>query len=366
MASYTMKNPVRDDHTDAAGTRTATISKVGRGDYVARDERMPAFTGLAKATGGFYVENQGGLSLEEAMRAAKMNYRVEFQDNIEVTEVSTNGVTTTTYPYRGTRALWEGREHEPVGLGMVKSRYQIVQPMEAGHLGQALMMEGGANVVAAGIYGDPAGSQTYLAFKLPEGLTIGGEDRHDLYLTILNSFNGASGLTGLFAPIRLACTNMTTATFGKRANRFTFQHTGSVEDKLDAAREALGVAAEWAKLWEAEAERLLSIPMVGTEIDRFLEKVLPTPKNLKTERAEQRWAKKRFDLKEVITKSETCEFGRGTAYAVKQGADEFADWGLGTKKSGLAGEIARYTRIINGDGNAEAIKLRTAELLRAR
>jgi phage/plasmid-like protein (TIGR03299 family) len=367
MSDYTFRTPVSDDTTDADGTRTAAVDKIGRMQHISRDGRMPAFVGLAKATGGFYAENEGGMTLEAAMKAARMDYRVEFQDKIQVTELTENGTTTTTYPYRGTRALWDGKENEPVGLGMVKSRYQLVQPVEAGELGQAVMNQAeGATVIAAGIYGDPVGAKSYLAFKLPEGLTIGGEDRHDLYLTILNSYDGNSGLSGLFAPIRLACTNMTTVTFGKKVtNRFTFKHTGDVNDKLVQAREALGVASEWSALWKREAERLLSIELVGSELDTFIERVLPTPTGRnapKTDKGERGWSRKRLAIRHIITEADTCEFGRGTAYAALQGVHEWADWFTETQQLGAVGNITRYTRTLNGT-DTEKIKLRAATLL---
>lgn len=363
MSDYTRTSPVTEIGTDADGTTTFEIRKIGRRDYMDFNNRMPAFTGLAKATGGWLAENEGGMTLDRAMVAGRMNYTVSFQDKIEVTEMTEDGVTTTAYPYRGTRAVWDDRPNEPVGLGMVKNRYQIVQPAQAGELGQAIMDVGGANVVAAGIYGEPMGARSLLAFKLPEGLTIGGEDRHDLYLTILNSNDGSSGLTGLFAPIRLECTNMTTATFGRKAaNRFSFRHSGDTTKKVQDAREALGVATEWVEHFKRSADKLLTTPMSTSEVEAFVEKVLQTPATVTTKAGEQGWADKRVALKQIITQAETNAFGRGTAYAVFNGATEFADWFAPTRSDGQKGALSRYTRILEG-GETEKFKLRVGQLL---
>lgn len=366
MTEYTRNNPVTETGASADGTVTAEVAALGRKtEFLSRnDRRLPAFAGLAKTTGGFYAENQGGMTLPEAMRFAQMNYEVEFQSPIEVTEITAEGVTKTTYPGRGTRAVWEGNP-QPVGLGIVGDRYQLVQPREAGELGEQLMQASGATVVAAGIYGRPRGSQTYLAFKLPETLTIGGKngDEHDLYLTILNSFNGTSGLIGLFAPIRLACTNMTTATFGKGVqNRFTIRHSGDIEKKKLAAMEALGVAQEWTAIWKEQAEVLLKKSMTDKALDRFLVELLGINEQDTTSRAAQAKLNQRLTMKQIITQSDTCEFGRGTAYAALQGAQEWADWFSGTKASGELGDITRYTRTLNG-GATEKLKLRAASLL---
>jgi phage/plasmid-like protein (TIGR03299 family) len=362
MGSYVHNNPVHDENVDDDGTLTANIAAIGRAHFIANpDERLPAFAGLAKFSGGYYAENDGGMTLKDAMAACCMDYEVRIQEKIQTTLITDEGVTTIEYPHRGTYAIWpDGRT---AGMGMVGSKYQIVQPQAAGDLGQAVMDTSGANVVAAGIYGQPQGAKSYLAFKLPEGLTIGGEDRHDLYLTILNSYDGSSGLTGLFAPIRLECTNMTTVTFKSGVtNRFKFRHTGNVDDKVTEAREALGVAEEWSQAWRAAAEQLLATPLAGDELKQFVEKLLPTPKTVTTDVGARGWSDKRFKIREIITKADTCEFGRGTAYAVLQGVQEWADWFSATKQPGVKGELTRFTRTLDG-AQTEAVKLRAATLL---
>jgi phage/plasmid-like protein (TIGR03299 family) len=361
MSGYTRRTPVTQTGTAADGTVTAEVKNIGRSQHMTQNGRLPAFAGLAKATGGFYAENQGGMTLDRAMEAARMNFTVKFQDKVQVTTLNSDGATTVSYPQRGTYGEWPGGD--VAGFGFVGGTYQIVQPAEAGELGQAIMDEGGANVVAAGIYGNPAGCRSYLAFQLPEGLTIGGQDRHDLYLTILNSYDGTSGLTGLFAPIRFACTNMTTATFGRKvANRFSFRHSGNTTQKVKEAREALGVATEWVDYFKLSAETLLATPMSDSEITQFVEALLPTPAKVTTDKGERDWAERRVALKKVITLADTNEFGRGTAYAAFNGAIEYADFLTPTQAGGNAGDIARYTRILQG-GPTEKFKLRAGELL---
>lgn len=363
MAQYTT-NPVTELGVDENGTRLAEVANIGKKHHMAtRGERLPAFALLAKSTGGFLAENEDGMDLDQAMLAARMNFRVEFQNNIEVIETLPDGVTKTRYPHRGTRAFWDG-DPNPVGMGMVLSRYQIVQPRQTGELGQALMKNSGANVVAAGIHGSPLGSKTYLAFKLPGELTIGGSDKHGLYLTILNSYNGTTGLTGLFAPIRETCTNMVTITFGKVANRFTFRHSGNVDRKQEDALEALGVAQEWTAAWKRAAERLLAWKMSEEDLDNYLEKVL-SAKESASSKVQAGVEGKRLMMKQIITTHDTCEFGRGTAYAALQGVQEWSDWFYPTQKKGTAGDIARCTRILNGTGNeGEKLKLHAASLLK--
>ncbi|HEY0637950.1 MAG TPA: DUF932 domain-containing protein [Pseudonocardiaceae bacterium] len=360
MTNYASHDPLHSHGTDRHGTRTATVTAIGRADF-ASGRRFPAFVGLAKATGGYYAENDHGMTLDQALRAARLDYTVDFVP-LTVPVVGPNGVDMVEFRQRGTVATWPDGTRR--GLGTVGARYQIVQPAQVGELGQAVLSESGANIVAAGAFGDPVGSRSYLAFKLPEGLTVGGQDPHDLYLTLLNSHDGSSGLTGLLAPIRLACTNQTAVTFGRGvANRFTIRHTGDTTGKIGAIRRALRLGFTWSAAWTAAAEQLLSRPLAGADLDAFLRAVLPTPASATTPAAERGWADRRWAIRQVITSSATNEFGRGTAYAAYNGVVEYADFLSSTQATDpTASAIARYTRTLQG-GPTENLKLHAARLL---
>lgn len=363
MSRYTDHNPLVEDAAREDGTRTGEVTRLGKDvQYLASPgERLPAFVGLAKATGGYYAENENGMTLPDAMRAARMNYKVEFQDDIHVTELTPRGTVTTTYPHRGTRAFWDDDPDNPVGLGMVKSRYQVFQPAQAGEFAQSVLNKWDANVVAAGIYGDPVGAKSYIALKLPEGMTVGGQDPHDVYFTVLNSYDGSGAMIALLAPLRQRCTNMTTATFGRLANRVKIRHSGDMTVKTGEVERVLGLGRQWMEQWSARAEQLLATPLSGADLDAYLMKVLPTPETVSTRAGAANWEAKRLEIKQIITRSETCEFGRGRAYAGVQGVHEWADWMSPTKAEGVDGLLSRYTRTIDG-ADTEKVKLRAVSL----
>lgn len=362
MSDYVDDSPLNVIGVDDAGTMTATISKIGDADYIAKPgERLPAPIALAKHTGGWYAENEDGMSLEEALKSANMDFRVEKRPSMSPGDEPGEVID---FPaYRGTVGIWpDGTKR---GLGQVSESYQIIQPAQVAELAATLMAQSEARIVAAVCYGDPIGTRTCLAFKLPEQLIIGGDDATDRYLYLGNSYNKKSGLWGQFAPIRLACTNMQTVTFGDLENRFSFPHTGDVNKKVDDALVALDVATAWSELWRKEAERLLTIKMSDKELDAWLRKVLPTPKGLKTQRGEEGWDARRLEMKQIITTSDTCAHGRGTAKAALDGVWEWADFYAPTQTRGLPGQISRWSRIVAG-GELEKVKLRAARLLATR
>jgi phage/plasmid-like protein (TIGR03299 family) len=362
VTSYTSRDPLHVDTTTDEGTLVGTVDAIGaETNFMSRDGRFPAFVGLAKATGGYYAENQQGMPIDQALLASGLDFTVSFA---ELRSDLGNGGEPVTYRQRGTVAQWPGGRRQAVGLGTVGPDYTLVQNEAVASLGEVIIDEGGASLVAAGAYGDPIGSRTYMAFKLPEGMTVAGADRHDLYLTLLNSHDGGGSLTGLLAPIRFFCTNQTEATFGKLANRIRLRHTGEMKVKIEEARRALRLAADWPSRYQREAERLLCTPLAGRDLDEFLEHVLPIPAGAGMQAIQNR-ERTRADVRELITVSDTNEFGRGTALAALNGVIEWADWGRRTQSTDPQQALQRrFVRTLDG-GEGLEIKLTASRLLLA-
>lgn len=353
---------IADSGADPDGT-TTTLFKPFTGDRVdntGQPSRMPAFLGLARHYGGLYVENDSGMAVPDALAKAGLDFTVTMHPY----EIHLDGDTPDTPAAvvpgarnrRASIATWpDGRR---AALGDAGKGYTPVQPAQAAELGQLVLDEGGATIVAAAAYGDPRGSRMYLALKMPEGIQIGGRDPHDLYLTIGNSFNTDTGLWGCVAPIRTRCTNQTTGTFFGASNRFTIRHTAKMEIRLGEIRRALDLTETFAEQYAAACERLLAAPMEG--LNEFLEKLLPTPKTVITDRGADNWAERRSEVRHIITDGMFNDFGVGTRYAALQGVYEWAD-----HKMRADTLETRYSRLITGNSQAEQIKNRAAELLMA-
>lgn len=345
--------PLVGGHTQGDGV-TVTTNRTKDADG-----RIPAFFGLAQITGGVYAEQVAGMTIQQALAAAGLDFTVVKGDDLAVTvrtgdqpPVQVSGLPR----MRGTVAVYpDGRP--PRLLGVVGSGYPVVQPWEAAEFGQAVLEEGGATVAAVGAYGDPTGSRMFMALKLPEGLRIGGEDPHDLYLGLGNSFDRGTGLWAVTAPIRLDCTNQVAATFGHLSSRFSIPHRGEMGTKVGDVQRALRLTNTFAEAYAAAAEELLATPMVGAEIDRFLETLLPTPAGVRTKRGELAWGARRHGIATVIRHGERNTVGRGTRYAALQGVTEWVDW-MAPSRS----ERGRFTRLVDG-GTHEGLKVSAARLL---
>lgn len=349
--TYAEHAPIAGGDTDDNGTTTVVARQSTRDE----DRRLPAFLALARSNGGLYVENPGGMTVPDALVAAGLDFTVTKHGPLSV---PVDGGTLSGLDKKlATVATWaDGRQQM---LGVVGKGYPIAQPLQVGDFGQVVIEEGGGNVAAVASYGDPRGSRMYLALKLPEGLKVGGVDPYDLYLTLGNSWNGETSLWGCVAPIRLDCTNQGAATFGKLANRFMIRHTGDLETKVREVYRVLEITGRFSELFAAAAEKMLGEPMAGREIDAFLERLMPTPRTVKTERGEQQWASRRGTIGTLIRHGEHTTVGRGTRYAAYNGVTEWVD-----HMSAASSPAKRWTRLVDG-GDYERLKVDAAHLLLA-
>lgn len=346
--------------------------------------RIPAFAALAQSTGGVYVENGLGMSVEAALRTADLDFVVRKHGPIgvrvpsgEYLQLGDGDVSDWTKPagddteqtdpvdleeieglrhLRATVATWPGQpDRAKRMLGVVGRGYPVVQPHQAAELAQAIVDEGGGNVVAVCAYGEPRGSRMLLAIKLPDGLMVGGHDPHDLYAVIGNSWNRTSSLWGCVAPIRLACKNQIAATFGALSNRFLIPHRGNMDSKVDEARMALQITGTFTERYALAAERMLDTPMVGEGITRYVEALFPTAAGAKP-RGQDNAERRREHIAAVIRSGEYNQVGVGTAYAAYHGVVEWLDHvkPAHTNRS-------RSTRLVDG-GEIERLKQRAAQL----
>jgi phage/plasmid-like protein (TIGR03299 family) len=313
-------------------------------NHTMADGRLPAFLGLAKSTGGVYAEDQKGVSVDQALHAAGLDFRVDLVEGVEVPIAGPSGVSLVKFPkHRGTVRV--NPDGSMSGLGIVKTKYRPCQNIEAGQYAQAVIDEGGANVVAVGAYGDPIGAKTYMALRLPETMLVGGQDRFDLFMTVTNDHTGGGGLTATLAPIRFDCTNQTTGVFGRKAPmRYSIRHSGDMRGKAIEARRVLDLSHQWIPLFQEAAERMLDQAVSDAQFEEIVKGLLPEPTGT-TVRSLNSYQTK-VDGLLAARQSDSNAFGRDTAYGAYNGIVEWADFYQPVNNEHLG--TARYARIMAG------------------
>lgn len=327
------------------------ITGVNRGETIRTNGRFPAFAGLARRTGGFYVEDlDEPMTVDAAISAAGLDYHVSVSESpVSFPVITENGVTTVTHPkFHGVYGRNPGHD-VPFALGVVGKVFHPFQNREAFAFGETLIGEG-ARVSAAGRWGDPVGSKTYMAFKLPEGMTVGGEDQVDLYAHVVNGHDGGTGLTASIGPIQLSCTNQLPSIFGKFANKITLRHTSGIRSRVDEAHQVLGLARQYVEAFTPIAEELLATPMSDAEFVGFMDTLWAAPKADAGARTVGGYERKRDALQALWTNG-TNPVGRGTRWGALNAVTEYADW-FAPVRGAVADPSRRYERTADGAGES--------------
>lgn len=346
-------------HGRNGGTGTLGFHGADLGSSAPTAGRVPAFLGLAERTGGVYIEQTSGLNVSDAIRQTGLDFEVRKESlsvNLtqEVLVVGEDGEPRMERQPTGQQVLMPARWEttvgyprdggQPFGIAPCSPRYTVIQTEEALAAGDALS-EG--KLVALGAWDNRA--KVYGAWELGDGMSIGGGDPYRNFVTIVTSHDG-TGTYGVLAPIRLGCTNQTAATFGRKATpRFSVRHVGEARFKLEEARRILGLSQTYLDVLREESEALLAKPVSRDGFLVYAKEVwgVNRPEEDMSKRTLSLVNARAEDLLAMLD-SDTCEFGRGTAYAAYNAVTEYLDH-AGTVRGGDDPSSRRWTRIMAGE-----------------
>jgi phage/plasmid-like protein (TIGR03299 family) len=245
---------------------------------------------------------------------------------------------------RGRYGMIRNTPSGPIDLGVTGERYQIHQNEETVEFLDAIVDEGGANWQAVGYFGD--GQRTFAVMKMPQGVTVGGQDAHDFYLACGNSFDGSGKFNVWTTMLRLRCTNMLDASFRGAASRWGVRHTGDLKGKIAAARQSLKLSWKWAEEFQTEADAFLAQPFSEGDFRVMVNRLEP-PSDSAHKGWQERQELKRSTLEHLFTVADTNEFGRGTKWGAYNAFTEYADWFQPVKGRDESGTL-RATRQLEG------------------
>ena len=174
---------------------------------------------------------EGLLTSHEALQAAHLDWNVNFGEIY--TGMDIDGNHNLIDKWRRTF-----RDDNDNTLGIVGSRYTILQNYEAFDFMDELLGEIGANYETAGSL--KGGKSIWLMVRLPDHITIADGDDLIPYLVLKNSHDGSGAVTIAATMVRVVCANtLTMALGGHNANKFKIRHTASMHNRVDSAREAI-------------------------------------------------------------------------------------------------------------------------------
>lgn len=219
-------------------------------------------------------------------------------------------------------------------LGVVKRKYEIWQNRDAFAFGDALVADGKARWVDAGQQGN--GWRVFMTMLLNEPFTV-HDDQFKLYLYLRTSHDGSSSVSGYVTPIKVWCTNQLPLVSATALDRFSFQHTSKLNERIQEARKSFQLTVDFEKQFKASMEQLLKTEVSDDRARFLIKEVIPA------DRA------RREDMAEAIMlnykTSETTQPYLGTGYGLLNGLTEYMDH-VKVQRSGNA----RFESIMHGEG----------------
>ncbi len=232
-----------------------------------------------------------------------------------------------------------------LGSGMSK-RYKVLQAEEAFAFGDAIVDSGEAKWERAGSVRN--GETVFGCMELQHlGVQVPGDSGGDLqpYLLIVNSFGGWTPFAGIIAFIRPVCLNTFQAAYGtKTPHRFAIKHTGTLDGKLQMAREALGIAFAHTEEVQALTRRLVNTRLVDQQVQDIIDQVWPKAPGARRDDPRSEVA---VAVQAQYDASPTLDGIRGTGWGLLNAVTEYLD------------HVAEY----RPQGNGSALELRGLNLM---
>jgi len=166
---------------------------------------------------------------------------------------------------------------EPVILGHVSKKYEVLQNHEAFQPFDEVLLDQGYTYETAGAVKD--GQKIWILAKAPEQLNV-GDDKIDKYVLLFNSHNGSTGVTMKPTMIRVVCNNTLEYALNVQSDKgISLRHTTGVKDRLDTLTSALNTCDGDIKSAIHIMNRMNEAEINKEVLDKYLEEVFPTLKN---------------------------------------------------------------------------------------
>jgi phage/plasmid-like protein (TIGR03299 family) len=233
------------------------------------------------------------------------------------------------------------REDNNSVIGIVGTKYKVVQNMEVFNALDTLVDAGDARYAAAGEYN--GGANIWMVLELPQGINV-ANDPHAAFLLVKTSHDGSSSV--VIKPIieRLFCANQvngliskgyTRGTKGYNEYTYRMSHTTNQELSIADIRNITNLTYTAIADYQLVANNLLSKTMTREQTLNFFKGVWALPSTVEDkpydlltrgERKQQTIAKEaRAKAWAIYNESETQENIRGTAFGAWHAVVEFAD-----------------------------------------
>ena len=251
-------------------------------------------------------------------------------------------------------------------LGVVGSKYEVVQNEASVELLDAITDESGARYETAGAL--KGGRETFVTMKLPNSMVFNGrdgsQDQTDFYIAALNSHDSSSAWRALVTPVRIVCANTQSAAISRAKASFSIRHTGGAKASIAEVRAALKLTWRYIEAFETDAAELYAQEMDTDEMRHFTNKLLEVD-DAGSAAAVRNRREKANGIIRLWTSSPTIRSIAGTRWAAYNAVTEYLDHIVpvrGARTSSAASQ-ARALRNISTAGSAQSLKAQAFRML---
>jgi phage/plasmid-like protein (TIGR03299 family) len=319
--------------------------------------REPAWHGL----GTVFTEE---VSTAEMLKKAKLN---SWNVRLEDVQVPTGFDSDKSYSFvvrdnpfiRGNKDI----------LGVVGERYVPLQNEELFDFADNILHAGGRWETAGSIKN---GRVVFGSLALERETILdpsGVSDKVNTYLLVNTSHDGSIAIQASITPVRVVCANTLNLALGQRGRNgsvkqsFKIRHTQTANGKVQAAREALGLANKYLDEFDRMANEMIQKEVSKSKFDEIVLALYPKPEK-DSKGSIKKWENK-IDIINGIYVGSTNDMISGTAWGVANALTERLDWyrtARGGKTESILAGASGFDPIINAEKNKifKAVQLATA------
>jgi phage/plasmid-like protein (TIGR03299 family) len=239
-------------------------------------------------------------------------------------------------------------------LGVVGNSYTPVQNESAFEFFDSVVGSGQAIYHTAGSLKE--GRRIWILAQLPGDLAVTEKDIINRYLLLTNTHDGTSTLKMFFTPVRVVCMNtLTWALHRGQGQGIDIRHTGSIDDKISVAKDALGLGISYYDELAKISQQMVKVRATDDMIDELLSECFPG--SYKPD-AKDRAKKVITDIEDIANnKNNTLVVGEeGTLWAYVNAVAEYTDHMRGTRATDYDADNNRLESI--WFGYAKTVKQR--------
>ena len=209
-----------------------------------------------------------GVRVEEALTSAQALEIAKLDWNIEPKPI-----------YDGNGNVIKGfyantRDKDSKVMGIVGSRYTVVQNRQAFEFTDALIGEGIKYETAGSLKG---GRKIWLLGRMPERYIAG--DKVEPYICFTNTHDGTGAVRACMTPIRVVCNNTLNLALSQAKRSWSTPHRGDVIGRIDEARQTLQLADEYLIKLDETADRLANERFDEGDVKKALDTMFAVPKD---------------------------------------------------------------------------------------